>query len=101
MALSEGVDIVGIARAMAYNPHLPNDWKNDTALKIHIGSAQWKNKSFRSLANMALTKEQLNRLGLGLSVKTKQTPFLALLKQQIKQVKQTKRYKQWLESYLS
>ena len=100
-ALSEGVDIVGIARAMAYNPHLPNDWKNDTALKIHIGSAQWKNKSFRSLANMALTKEQLNRLGSGLSVKTKQTPFLALLKQQIKQVKQTKRYKKWLESYLS
>lgn len=98
MALAEGVDIVGIARAMAYNPSLPNDWKENKNLKTAIGSVNWKNKSLLSLANMALTKQQLNRLGAGLAVKQKQRPFLTLLAQQIKQFRQTKRYKAWLET---
>lgn len=100
-ALSEGVDIVGIARAMAYNPSLPNNWKAQTALQTHIGSANWKNKSLRSLANMALTKAQLNRMSQGLGVKAKQNAFMTLVAQQIKQAKQTKRYKAWLGAYLS
>lgn len=97
-ALAEGVDIVGIARAMAYNPNLPNDWAADKNLETTIGSVQWKNKALLSLANMALTKEQLNRLGAGLPVKDKQRPLLATIKQQLTQIKQTKRYKAWLES---
>jgi len=95
-ALSEGIDIVGIARAMAYNPALPNDWKESQNLTTRIGVVSWKTKSLRSLANMALTKEQLNRLGDGLGIKLKQRPLFALIKQQMKQAQQTKRYKAWL-----
>lgn len=97
MALAEGINIVGIARAMAYNPSLPNNWKSNDSLTTSIGSVSWKNKSLHSLANMALTKQQLNRLGEGLSVKQKQRPVLTLIAQQIKQFRQTKRYKAWLE----
>jgi 2,4-dienoyl-CoA reductase-like NADH-dependent reductase (Old Yellow Enzyme family) len=95
-ALSEGIDIVGIARAMAYNPSLPKDWIADQNLATKIGVVNWKSKSLRSLANMALTKEQLNRLGDGLGIKLKQRPIFALIKQQAKQARQTKRYKAWL-----
>jgi 2,4-dienoyl-CoA reductase-like NADH-dependent reductase (Old Yellow Enzyme family) len=97
-ALNEGVDLVGVARAMAYNPSLVKDWASNKNLKISIGNVSWKNKSFRALANMALTKEQLYRLGDGLALKDKQNPVLATLKQQLRQRRQTKRYKAWLSS---
>lgn len=97
-ALNEGVDLVGVARAMAYNPALVKDWASNKNLTTRIGNASWKNKSFRALANMALTKEQLYRLGDGLALKDKQNPVLATLKQQLRQMSQTKRYKAWLSS---
>jgi len=93
----EGVDIIGLGRAFGFNPSLPNDWKNSKNPIISINTANWKNKAMVGLANMALTKEQLYRLGEGKSIKTKQSPLLALIKQQIRQASQTKRYKAWLE----
>ncbi len=95
-ALAEGVDMVGIARAMAYNPALPKDWNANESLQTATGNASWKNQSLRALANMALTKEQLYRLGDGLPVKQKQSPLRATIKQQIRQSIQTKRYKAWI-----
>ncbi len=97
-ALYEGVDIIGLARAMAYNPHLPKDWQAGRNLNTEITSVSWKNKALLSLANMALAKEQLNRLGAGKPVKAKQWPILATLAQQLKTLKQTSRYKAWLKS---
>lgn len=96
-ALSEGVDIIGLARAMAYNPNLPNDWQEGRNLNTNIATVNWKNKALLSLANMALAKEQLNRLGAGKSVKKKQRPLLATLAQQLRTIGQTKRYKAWLK----
>ena len=98
-ALNEaGVDMVGIGRAFAYNPKLIADWKSDTSLSIQIGRAKWKDKALGSLAGMAMTKQQLYRLGDGLPIKRKQIPILALIGQQVKTAKLTKRYKAWLEA---
>lgn len=98
-ALSEaGVDMVGIGRAFAYNPKLIADWKADKSLHITIGRANWKNKAMGSLAGMAMTKQQLYRLGDSLSLKRRQNPLLALIGQQIKTAKLTKRYRAWLEA---
>lgn len=98
-ALNEaGVDMVGIGRAFAYNPKLIADWKSDTSLSIQIGRAKWKDKALGSLAGMAMTKQQLYRLGDGLPIKRKQIPILALIGQQIKTAKLTKRYKAWLDT---
>jgi 2,4-dienoyl-CoA reductase-like NADH-dependent reductase (Old Yellow Enzyme family) len=97
-ALEEaGVDFVGLGRAFAYNPTLVADWRANTATEIHISRANWKDKSMGSLAGMAMTKQQLYRLGDGLPIKTKQNALLALLGQQIKTGKLTKRYRAWLE----
>lgn len=98
LAMSEGVDLVGIARAMAYNPHLPKDWLSGQNLTTEIATVNWKNKALLSLANMALAKEQLNRLGAGKTVKKKQHPIFATLAQQWRTLRQTKRYKRWLEA---
>lgn len=98
-ALNEaGVDMVGIGRAFAYNPKLIADWKSDASLSIQIGRAKWKDKALGSLAGMAMTKQQLYRLGDGLPIKRQQVPIFALIGQQVKTAKLTKRYKAWLET---
>jgi 2,4-dienoyl-CoA reductase-like NADH-dependent reductase (Old Yellow Enzyme family) len=98
-ALNEaGVDMVGIGRAFAYNPKLVADWRQGNALEITIGRAGWKDKALGSLAGMAMTKQQLYRLGDGLSPKRKQNALLALIGQQMKTAKLTKRYKAWLDA---
>ena len=98
-ALEEaGVDLVGVARAFAYNPSLAADWRAGKATEIQISRANWKDKAMASLAGMAMTKQQLYRLGDGMPIKRKQNALLAFLGQQIKTGKLTKRYKAWLES---
>ena len=93
-----GVDMVGIGRAFAYNPKLAADWRADKSLQITIGRAGWKDKALGSLAGMAMTKQQLYRLGDGLPVKRKQNALFALIGQQMKTGKLTKRYKTWLDA---
>lgn len=96
-ALAEaGVDMVGVGRAFAYDPHLVAHWRDGTGEQIQIGSVNWKNKAFAALAGMALTKEQLYRLGEGKPIKQKQNGFLATVRQQMKTANLTKRYKAWL-----
>ena len=98
-ALEEaGVDLVGVARAFAYNPSLVADWREDKTTEIQISRANWKDKAMGSLAGMAMTKQQLYRLGDGLPIKRKQNALLALLGQQVKTGKLTKRYRAWLET---
>lgn len=91
-----GVDMVGIGRAFAYNPKLVADWRADKSLDITIGRAGWKDKSLGALAGMAMTKQQLYRLGDGLPLKRKQNALFALIGQQLKTAGLTKRYKAWL-----
>jgi len=99
MALNEaGVAMVGLGRAFAYNPSLIADWRDGEALEIKINRANWKNKAYAGLAGMAMTKQQLYRLGDGLSIKAKQNPLFALIGQQVKTGRLTKRYRAWLET---
>ena len=93
-----GVDMVGIGRAFAYNPKLVAEWRADKSLDITIGRAKWKDKALGSLAGMAMTKQQLYRLGDGLAVKRRQNALFALIGQQIKTAGLTKRYKAWLDT---
>ena len=98
-ALNEtGVDMIGIGRAFAYNPKLVADWRDDKSLYVSISRAGWKDKALGSLAGMAMTKQQLYRLGDDLPIKRKQNALLALIGQQLKTAKLTKRYKAWLDA---
>jgi len=98
-ALAGGhVAMIGIARAMGYNPNIPNDWELGQNLHVPLPVVKSKNKLFKGLANMAMTKMNLYRMGDGLPPKAKPSPLMSTIKQQMKNSAQTKRYKTWLET---
>jgi len=92
------IDMLGIARALAYEPALPNKWKKGDALEVSLPVVEWKNKTLAALASMAITKAQLTRMAAGKLPKPKMLPFLALLLGQIKTKLRTRQYRAWREN---
>ncbi|WP_353255123.1 NADH:flavin oxidoreductase/NADH oxidase family protein [Hyphomonas sp.] len=90
-----GVDVLGIGRAMAYVPDLPNLWRAGKRSEIAMPEIAWKNKTLGSLAGMAVVKRQLSRLARGKQAKTNQSPLVSLIGDQMKTQGLTKRYKAW------
>jgi 2,4-dienoyl-CoA reductase-like NADH-dependent reductase (Old Yellow Enzyme family) len=91
-----GVAMVGIASAMAFEPKLPERWKDGEALDVDIPSVGWRNKAYASLARMALVKLQLRRLGKSRRPKPGASPLLALIRQQIITKRRTRLYRAWV-----
>lgn len=96
--MDEGVDLVGIARAMAYAPHLPKDWQAGQNSRISVAQAKWKNKALCGLANMAMAKAQLYHYAAGRAGQLKPRPLWALIRQNRRQKQQTRRYRRWLQA---
>lgn len=92
-----GVEMLGLAQAMAFRPDLPNQWR-DHELEIKLPQVNWKNQTFAALAVMAVTKVQLKRLAQGKSPKANVSPFFSLIGDQIETNKRTKRYRRWREN---
>lgn len=92
------IDMLGVARALAYEPSLPNKWKQDQALEISLPIVNWKNKTLGALASMAITKAQLTRMAAGKLPNGSMHPFLALVKGQIKTKLRTRQYRAWRDN---
>jgi 2,4-dienoyl-CoA reductase-like NADH-dependent reductase (Old Yellow Enzyme family) len=98
-ALASGsVDIVGIARAFAYAPHLAKDWEAG-GHQVELPVVGFKNKLLTALGTMALTKTQLFLLAQGKAPKPKSSPLLSIVKDRLRISKKTKLYKQWLNQH--
>lgn len=93
-----GVSVLGIASAMAYEPNLPNNWRAGKTSDIDLPVVAWKNKRMAGLATMMLAYKQLERLSAGKPPGRGGSPLLALIRNQIKMKKLTKRYRRWRES---
>jgi len=93
-----GVDVLGIARAMAFEPNLPNAWQAGEKATVHVPVVAWDNKTIASLAMMALAKGQLERLAKGRAPKPDMSPLLALIAERWRTARRTKRYKKWRQS---
>ncbi len=91
--LHEGVDMVGMARALAFSPSLAKDWKHSAEARPNLPNVNWKNKTMGALATMAITKRQLQRMGKGKKPKTKLSPLFSLIADQIRLKKLTKIYR--------
>lgn len=89
------VDVVGIARALAYQPDLPNQWKAGAVLEITWPTVTWKNKGLVALAVMSMTKAQFKRMANGKAPSLKLNPVIVLMKDRMDLRKITKRYKTW------
>ena len=92
-----GVEMLGIAQAMAFQPDLPKQWQRNE-LEIELPQVNWKNKTFAALAVMAVTKAQLNRLAHGKPTKANVSPFFSLIADQLKTNQRTKRYRRWRDN---
>ena len=98
-ALSAGsVDMIGIARAMAYVPDLPQQWQKGESLKVTWRQASFKNRVLTALGNMALTKNSLHRMGRGKAPDLSASPLASILKDRLRISRLTKRYKKWLQA---
>jgi 2,4-dienoyl-CoA reductase-like NADH-dependent reductase (Old Yellow Enzyme family) len=96
--LAANMDLVGIASALAFNPALINQWVVDQATLGYIPATSWKDKTLSGLANMALVKRQLRRLGKGDTPTVNASPLVTLIMDQIRAAKLTKRYrKQYID----
>jgi len=96
--LDSNIDLVGIASALAFNPALVNEWEANQDILGYIPATSWKDKTLSGLANMALVKRQLRRLGKGDSPSVNSSPLITLIIDQIRAAKLTKRYrKQYID----
>ncbi len=73
--VDSGVELVGMASALALTPDLPNQWQNNTAVFSHTPAVNWKDKTLSGLATMALVKQQLRRIAQGKSPKLTASPL--------------------------
>ncbi|MEN8815176.1 MAG: tRNA-dihydrouridine synthase, partial [Glaciecola sp.] len=90
--LADGVQLVGLATALAMRPDLPNHWQNAPAYQAPKPQVSWRNKSLQALAVMAMIKRNLQRIGRGKAPKVFMSPVLSLIKDQLRKAKLTKRY---------
>lgn len=90
-----GVAMLGIARAMAFNPDLPNDWKEGRDLEWDMPAPNWSNSTLAGLATMALTKAQMERMAKGKPVKPDISPIRAMLGDQWRTARRASNYRKW------
>jgi 2,4-dienoyl-CoA reductase-like NADH-dependent reductase (Old Yellow Enzyme family) len=93
-----GVSLLGIARALAFAPDLPNQWKADQLKDVHVAQSGWSNQTLGALANMALTKAQLERLAQNKAPKPGIWPIVALIADRMRGNKRLKSYRAWRDS---
>ena len=96
--IAEGVDMVGIATALAIEPALVDKWRNGSHVTPELAAITWKNKPLASVANMAMVKYQLTRLSKNKQANPNVWPIWAFIKQQINDVFRVKRYLKFIRS---
>ncbi len=90
-----GVALVGVARALAFDPDLPNRWRQ-AETHVDVPVVQWKKQTLANVASMALAKLQLRRLGAGKEPKPRTSALLALIGQQLRAKRRNASYRAWL-----
>ncbi|MGB0867747.1 MAG: NADH:flavin oxidoreductase/NADH oxidase family protein [Granulosicoccaceae bacterium] len=96
--IDEGVDMVGMGRALAFCPDLPNQWKTNSEASASLPTVSWKDKTLSALAMMAIAKRQLQRMGKGKSPKANLSPAFSLIADQLRSKKLTKLYKKHMHT---
>ena len=97
--IDSGIDMVGIATALAIDPNLPNAWKQGQNIAPELKPIHWENKTLASLANMATVKFQLQKLSHGKTPNPKVSPLWALVLQQTATTCRTRQYKKRMRDY--
>lgn len=91
--VASGVDLVGMASALAVTPDLPNQWQKRPETIGDFPTVGWKDKTLSGLATMAIVKRQLHRLGAGTRPLINASPVWSLIADQIRAARLTRRYR--------
>lgn len=94
--LTNGVELVGLATALAMTPDLPNRWLAEPEYVSPTPVVAWRNKTLQALATMAMIKRNLHRIGQGKAPLAKLSGWWSLLQDQRRKGKLTKRYVKFL-----
>jgi 2,4-dienoyl-CoA reductase-like NADH-dependent reductase (Old Yellow Enzyme family) len=93
--LSNGVDLVGIATGLALLPELPLRWQKNETVKPALKEIKSANKTFAAIATMAQVRQMMLKHSDNNDIKQQAPYWLAILKDQLLDQRNTKRYKQW------
>jgi len=99
--IASGIPLVGIASALAMEPNLPNQWQKSPEHQGISPQVKWQDKVLSGLATMAMIKRQLARIGKGKQPLVSMSPICSIVKQQVNQLVQTKRYKKQYKAELN
>lgn len=89
------VDMLGMARALAFAPDAPNRWRVGKQLDVVVPEVGWRNQVLASLATQALAKAQIVRMARGKPVKPGMSALRALIADRLRTRRLTKRYRAW------
>lgn len=90
-----GVQLLGLARALAADPALPRHWRDRTSREVALPMAGLRSAALNGLATMALTKQQLERMARGKPPGNGGPAVLALLADQWRTARRAKNYRAW------
>ena len=96
--LASGIEVVGMATAMAVTPELPNRWRQGREATERLKHVGWSDKTLASAASMALVRHQMRRITRGEHPTGRTRPLHALICDQRNQRRALSRYRDWLES---
>jgi 2,4-dienoyl-CoA reductase-like NADH-dependent reductase (Old Yellow Enzyme family) len=90
-----GVELLGIARAMASDPALPKHWREGTNADVSLPEAGFSSATLNGLATMALTKQQLEKMAKGEPPGNGGSAAIALAADQWRAARRAKNYRAW------
>ncbi len=96
--IASGVDMAGMATALAIAPDLPRKWREGRDDAPTLKPIAWKNKPLASTAHMATVKYQLTRLSRRQSTAPRVSPIWALVLSQMDARRRARAYRNWIES---
>jgi 2,4-dienoyl-CoA reductase-like NADH-dependent reductase (Old Yellow Enzyme family) len=96
--LASGVELVGMATAVAVTPDLANRWQAGREATERLKRVRWSDKTLASAASMALVRHQMRRVTRGRHPTGRTQAVHALVCDQREQKRALRRYRTWLEA---
>lgn len=91
--INSGINMIGMATALAINPYLPKQWMRDDYKTPELRAITWRNKPLASLAYMAMVKYQLYKHSINRKARPNVSPLWALILNQIDNAIRRRKYK--------
>ncbi|WP_432183508.1 NADH:flavin oxidoreductase/NADH oxidase family protein [Streptomyces tendae] len=96
--IDSGVEVAGVATALAIDPALPGQWLAGRDARAEPPRTRLRNKTLAAAAVQALTSRRLARLGRGKSCRPPYSPAVALVLERLVRGRRRRGYLKWRRS---